>query len=463
MARATGKKRPPSKRRAAAQRSSSKKRASGQRTAADRRGRAPKGRLERVILFTGKGGVGKTTTAASTGLYAADHGKRTLVMSTDSAHSLGDTLEMDLSGRPTEVVSNLWALEIDLQHEIETHWREVEAYLVTFFESQGVDALTAKELAYIPGFELLAGLFQVQRIHEHGKYDVLILDTAPTADTLRLLSIPDAIDWYYRRFFKTFRRAVKVGRGTLGRVSSIPFPTDLVVDTIGTLHERVKDINQILTDPKLSSVRIVVNPEKMVLREAQRTLSYLCLFGFHVDQVVVNKVIPEEVSDPYFRRMKADQSAHLQTIGKEFFGIPILLAPFFRREVLGHKALREYAAALYKEREPLATIDLPPPIQVESLEGGNVRISLHMPYLESEKFDVFARGSEVIVRYGNFKRSLMLPYTLLGRDVKEATYGDRRLLITFGPGVRTAHGADVDEGGIAKAKGGGSIDQEIGL
>jgi len=203
-------------------------------------GGAPPGGLKRIILYTGKGGVGKTTTSAATGLNIAERGLKTLVMSTDSAHSLGDAYDLELSGEPQRVADNLFALEIDLQHEIETHWKEVEAYLVTFFESQGIDPLTAKELAYIPGFELLAGLFQVQQIHRERKFDVLIMDTAPTADTLRLLSIPDALDWYYRRFFKTFRRAVKVGRGTVGRVMSIPFPTDTVVDTIGLLHERVR-------------------------------------------------------------------------------------------------------------------------------------------------------------------------------------------------------------------------------
>jgi arsenite-transporting ATPase len=393
---------------------------------------APEGGLERILLFTGKGGVGKTTTAAATGLHTADRGKRTLVMSTDSAHSLGDALEFELSGEPQKVAPNLFALEIDLQHEIETHWKEVEAYLVSFFEAQGIDPLTAKELAYVPGFELLAGLFQVQQIHRERKFDVLILDTAPTADTMRLLSIPDALDWYYRRFFKTFRRAVKVGRGTVGRVMSIPFPTDDVVETIGLLHERVRDVNAILTDPKLTSVRIVVNPEKMVIREAQRTLSYLCLFGFAVDSVVVNKVLPDEVSDPYFKRMKADQVEYLKTIDKEFFGIPIALAPVFRREVLGQEALRRYAAALYVGRDPLAFVDLPAPIRVQVGEGDAVTVSLNMPFLESEKFDVYAQGPEVIVRYGNFKRSLLLPYTLTGRAVTGAEYLDRRLVINFG-------------------------------
>ena len=393
---------------------------------------APPGGLERILLFTGKGGVGKTTTAAATGLHVADRGKRTLVMSTDSAHSLGDAYEVELTGVPTKVAPNLFALEIDLQHEIETHWSEVEGYLVTFFESQGVDPLTAKELAYIPGFELLAGLFQIQQLHKERKFDVLILDTAPTADTLRLLSIPDALDWYYRRFFKTFRRAVKVGRGTVGRVMRIPFPTDTVVNTVGVLHERVKEINAILTDPKLTSVRIVVNPEKMVIKEAQRTLSYLCLFGFHVDEIIVNKVIPPEVNDPYFKRMKADQLEHLETIDKEFFGIPIHAAPVFRREVLGPEALRAYADALYATRDPLGRVDLPPPIKVDVFDEDEVEISLFMPYLETEKFDVYAKGSEAIIRFGNFKRSIALPYTLAGREVKGAKYQDRRLLIKFG-------------------------------
>ena len=398
---------------------------------------APEGGLKRILLYTGKGDVGKTTTSAATGLHIADRGLRTLVMSTDSAHSLGDAFDQDLTGEPTKVSDNLYALEIDLQHEIETHWKEVEAYLVTFFEAQGIDPLTAKELAYIPGFELLAGLFEVQRIHRERKFDVLILDTAPTADTLRLLSIPDALDWYYRRFFKTFKRAVKVGRGTVGRVMAIPFPTDTVVDTIGLLHERVRDINAILTDPKLTSVRIVVNPEKMVIKEAQRTLSYLCLFGFYVDEVVVNKVIPDEVSDPYFKRMKADQAIYLKTIDKEFFGIPIDLAPVFRREVLGPEALRMYARELYSKRDPLAFIDIAAPIRVEMDTVDEVQVSLNMPYLEAEKFDVYAKGSEVIVRYGNFKRSIMLPYTLAGRDIKGAKYKDRRLQIAFGGKTRS--------------------------
>ena len=424
---------------------------------------APPGGLERILLFTGKGGVGKTTTAAATGLHVAARGKRTLVMSTDSAHSLGDALEVELSGEPTKVADNLFALEIDLQHEIETHWSEVEGYLVTFFESQGVDPLTAKELAYIPGFELLAGLFQIQHLHKGHKFDVLILDTAPTADTLRLLSIPDAIDWYYRRFFKTFRRAVKVGRGTVGRVMRIPFPTDTVVNTVGVLHERVKEINAILTDPKLTSVRIVVNPEKMVIKEAQRTLSYLCLFGFYVDEIVVNKVIPPEVNDPYFKRMKADQMEHLETIDKEFFGIPIRAAPVFRREVLGPEALRAYAAALYGEHNPLDVVEVPAPIKVEVYGEDEVQISLFMPYLEAEKFDVYAKGNEVIVRYGNFKRSIALPYTLAGREVRGAKYQDRRLLINFGartPGKRGRTDDDAEEAG---AKQEGAVGEEIEL
>ena len=421
-------------------------------------GGAPPGGLKRIILYTGKVGVGKTTTSAATGLNIAERGLKTLVMSTDSAHSLGDAYDLELSGEPQRVADNLFALEIDLQHEIETHWKEVEAYLVTFFESQGIDPLTAKELAYIPGFELLAGLFQVQQIHRERKFDVLIMDTAPTADTLRLLSIPDALDWYYRRFFKTFRRAVKVGRGTVGRVMSIPFPTDTVVDTIGLLHERVRDVNAILTDPKLTSVRIVVNPEKMVIKEAQRTLSYLCLFGFYVDEVVVNKVIPEEVSDPYFRRMKADQSAYLKTIDKEFFGIPIDLAPVFRREVLGLEALRMYARELYKTRDPLAFVDLPSPIRVELDTEDEVHVSLNMPYLESEKFDVYAKGSEVIVRYGNFKRSIMLPYTLAGRDITGATYKDRRLQIAFGGKTRSQRAVAEEDG--ERTGGGGLKDKQ---
>lgn len=427
--------------------------------------RTPAGGLERILVYTGKGGVGKTTTAAATGLHVAERGKRTLVMSTDSAHSLGDAFEVDLTGEPTKVSKNLYGLEIDLQHEIETHWKEVEGYLIAFLQQQGVDPLTAKELAYVPGFELLAGLFEVQRVHRERKFDVLVLDTAPTADTLRLLSIPDALDWYYRRFFKTFRRAVKLGRGTVGRMMNIPFPTDTVVDTIGALHERVKDINALLTDPRLTSVRIVVNPEKMVIKEAQRTLSYLCLFGFHVDEIVVNKVMPEEVSDPYFKRMKADQNTHLRTIEREFFGIPLNAAPVFRQEVLGLPALRAYAAALYSKKDPLAFADLPSPIELKTVSDEEVRVSLSMPYLEQEKFDVYARGGELIIRFGNFKRSLMLPFALTGRGVKEARYEGRRLVITFGARTHVGLAPDAvmaqEEG--EEVEGGEKLEGEIGL
>jgi arsenite-transporting ATPase len=297
----------------------------------------------RTILFTGKGGVGKTTVAAATAMLTAKRGKRTMVMSTDTAHSLSDSFQTQLSGTPVKIAKNLHGLEIDVQTELDTHWAEIECYLTDLLRSQGLDEITSKELAIIPGMEIVSSLFYIDKFKLSNDYDALIIDTAPTGDTIRLLSLPDAADWYFKHFFEIEKRASKIMRGTMSRVMKVPLPPDAVYDNAFELYQKIRRTRQLLTDPQRASFRLVLNPEKMVINESQRALNYLSLFGYHVEAIVANKLIPKEVKDDYFKKWKDDQKEYMKMLTSSFAPIPILKAPMFQTEVLGQKMLLEFA------------------------------------------------------------------------------------------------------------------------
>src|SRR5918999_1414123 len=268
----------------------------------------------RLILFTGKGGVGKTTIASATALSIASSGTKTLLMSTDPAHSLGDCFDVDLSPRPTEVAGNLWAEQIDPQQRLEENWREIQEHAVAVLEWAGLGEVEAEELSVIPGLDEIFSLADVKRHHDEGPYDVLIVDCAPTGETLRLLSLPDIIQWYMERIFPIERRVMGALRPVAKRVTSLPLPGDDVYAAVRRFYDKLDGVRQVLTDSSSTSVRLVVNPERMVIAEAQRTYTYLNLFGYRVDAVVVNRLLPDEIHDPYFVRWKELQSEHLATI-----------------------------------------------------------------------------------------------------------------------------------------------------
>ncbi len=385
----------------------------------------------RVLLFTGKGGVGKTTVAAATAVGAARGGKRTLVMSTDPAHSLADSFEVEIGSVPMEIASNLWAQEIDAQERLEDNWREIQDYLIQLMNWSGTDTIQAEELTVIPGIDEIFALIDVKTHVESGRYDVLVVDCAPTAETLRLLSLPEVMSWYIERIFPVERRIVKTVRPLVKRVTSLPIAGDRVFDAIERLHGNLDAVKQILTDEKVSSVRLVLNPEKMVIAEARRTYTYLGLFGYRVDAVIVNRVLPSEVTDPYFGKWKDIQAEHLATVHESFAPVPILQARLFDREMVGVPLLLEMGQEVYGELDATSVLYEDDPIRVRKRGTGYV-LTMRLPFVSREELDIHRRGEELYVRVGTYKRNLILPQTLRRMAVHEANLAGDRLEILFG-------------------------------
>jgi arsenite-transporting ATPase len=296
----------------------------------------------RTILYTGKGGVGKTSVAAATALKATRAGKKVLVMSTDPAHSLSDAFDEEVGPEPKEMATGLFAQEMDHGRMIEEHWAEIQEYMTTFFEWQGTNSLAAEELAMLPGMDELFGLLMVRRHHDAGLYDALIVDAAPTGETLRLLSLPDQMSWYVEKIFPIQRRAAKVIRPFARRTrldSLPPLPEDSFFGALQRFYETVVGVEDILTDAERASVRLVANAEKMVIAEARRAYTYLNLYDYRVDAVIVNRLLPDEVSDPYFEKWREAQERHLALIEESFSPVPVFKARLFDREMYGLEAL----------------------------------------------------------------------------------------------------------------------------
>jgi arsenite/tail-anchored protein-transporting ATPase len=384
----------------------------------------------RILLFTGKGGVGKTTVAAATAVRAAAAGSRTLVMSTDPAHSLADSFDIPLTSRAQELAPNLWAEQIDAQERLESNWRDIQEFVVAFLNWAGVDAIEAEELSVIPGLDEIFSLTDVKHHVDSGRYDLLVVDCAPTAETLRLLSLPEAMNWYIERIFPVERRVVKTIRPLLTKLTSMPIADDRIFAAIERLHRNLDGVRQLLTNDRMSSVRLVVNPEKMVIAEAKRTYTYLSLFGYRVDAVVVNRIIPDEVEDPYFGKWKDIQAEHLQTVKESFQPVPILTARLFDREMVGLDLLAEMGEEVYGERDATDILHRDEPLRVRK-RGTSYMLSLRLPFTEKAEIEVFRKADELFVRVGSYKRNLVLPQTLQRLEVKEASFVEDRLEIRF--------------------------------
>ena len=385
----------------------------------------------RVVLFTGKGGVGKTTVAAATAVRAATSGARTLVMSTDPAHSLGDSFEVEIGSFPTEIAPNLWAQQIDAQDRLEDNWREIQDYLTQVMNWAGVETIQAEELTVIPGLDEIFSLIDIRTHVESGKFDMLIVDCAPTAETLRLLSLPEIMNWYIERIFPVERRVVKTIRPIVSKLTTLPIAGDQVFGAVERLHRNLEAVKQILTDEKVSSVRLVVNPEKMVIAEARRTYTYLGLFGYRVDAVVVNRVLPEEITDPYFGKWKDIQADHLATVRESFEPVPILTARLFDREMIGVSLLREMGEEVYGDLVATEVLYEDDPIRVRKRGTGYI-LSMRLPFVSRDEMDIHRRGEELYVRVGPYKRNLILPQTLKRMVVREANFVGDHLEVLFG-------------------------------
>jgi len=385
----------------------------------------------RILLYTGKGGVGKTSIAAATALRLAQQGYRTVVLSTDAAHSLGDSFDMRLAPEPREIAPNLWAHEVDVLHEMDQHWVTLQTYMNTLLASQGLESVVAEEMTVLPGAEELAGLVRIIQHQESGKYDVVVVDCAPTGETLRLLSFPDAARWWLQKLFPIQRRMAKILR-PVGRMMmpDVPMPDDNIFDSIERLLRQIERIHVLLSDPQLTSVRIVLNPEKMVVKEAQRVFTYLNLFGYSTDLIVCNRVLPAVVNDAYFAGWKQSQERYRQLVSDSFSPLPIFDVPLFQQEVVGPEMLAQMADAIYGDQDPSAVFFQGKTEEIEQQDGGYL-LHLPMPFAEKGAVEMTQVGDELIVQVGSYKRNMILPRALATLRARSAKLNDGELRVAF--------------------------------
>jgi arsenite-transporting ATPase len=382
----------------------------------------------RLILYLGKGGVGKTTTAAATAVRAAELGYRTLVVSTDVAHSLADALDAPLGALPTQLSEKLWGQEINVLEEVREHWGQLRTYLSTLLRRRGVDEVAAEELAIIPGMEEVVSLLHIRRQAKEGNFDAVIVDAAPTGETVRLLTMPETFQWYAARVMDWEPGTLKAARPLVKAL----IPASDMFETIERLTRGVEALRETLTDPKVSSYRLVVNPERMVIKEAQRASTYLSLFGYPVDGVVLNRVLPVEAAEGEFMKELARiQQGYRKQVYDLFQPLPIWEGPHYARDLSGIKDLSMVGARLFGETDPVK-VQFEGKMQEIVREGEEYVMKLPLPHVEIGKVTMTKRGDELFIEIGNFRRDMILPMTLAERPAKRAVFRNGVLEVRFG-------------------------------
>lgn len=402
----------------------------------------------RILLYTGKGGVGKTTTSAGTALRLADRGVKTLLLSTDAAHSLSDALGQPLGPEPVPVAAGLDAAQIDTQRRFEAAWQPLERYLTELLNQAGTDSITAEELTVLPGIEEVLALLAVHELAGRGRWDAVVLDCAPTAETLRLLALPGALSWYLQRIFplhRTLARGLRPLGALLGRPGALP--PDSVFDAVLELAQQLAAVQAMLTDPALTSVRLVLTPEAVVTAEARRTFTALALYGYRVDEVVVNRVFPDSAGGSDWQRSwVAAQRRQLTAIEESFAGLPLRRLPYRGLEPVGLPALREVADDLYgglPGGDPAAPVETGPLLELSELglsqpaaDGARYRLSLNLPLADRDEVSASRSGDELVVTVAGHRRVLALPSVLRRCEVTGGSVTDGRLVLRFRPDPR---------------------------
>ncbi len=404
--------------------------------------------LPRTILYTGKGGVGKTSVAAATARRCAAAGLRTIVLSTDPAHSLSDSLETSLGADPTAVAERLWGQEVQAQREMERNWGAVQRWLGSLLADRGVMSIAAEELTVPPGMDELFSLLQIKRHREGGEFDAIIVDCAPTGETLRLLSFPDIARWWLEKVFPWERRLVAAARPFARTFLDVPLPDEDVFVEVRSLVRNLISMNEILRDRERASIRLVMNPDKMVIREAQRTFAYLNLYGYLTDAVIVNRIFPEDVSDGYFGPWRERQREHLRLVEEGFAPVPVLTARYFEQEVIGAPMLDRLAAEVFAQHPPQ---DLLHTELAHELVAANGRTELRMriPFTDKGALKLRKSGSELIVSAGREKRTIILPSALAHHRPAGASFEEGTLRITFEDERAHTTGSAPGSGGAA--------------
>ena len=389
----------------------------------------------RILLFSGKGGVGKTSLAAATGVKLAELKYRTLVMSIDPAHSLGDAfdLETDLfhitTSDPLEISDRLSIQELNIQKEIKRHWQEISSYVSSVLRTTGISGVEAEELAILPGMEELSAMMYINQYRRENRYDVIVLDAAPTAESMRFISMPTTLDWYMKHIFPFQRNLLKAVRPIANRVAPFELPPDTYFGNIRDLFEKLEGVDDIMEDPKITSVRLVTNAEKMVLRETQRAFVYFSLHGLTVDQVVINRLLPDDVKDSWFNEWHKTQDTIVREIEDYFAPVPVKKLPLFSHEVLGKQRLEELARVLYAEHEdPAAVTRTEKPYTFEKVNG-LYEIRMLLPFATKGEVELFKKGDELVVQIGTFRRHIGLPRSMAALSPSRARLESKVLTV----------------------------------
>jgi arsenite-transporting ATPase len=386
----------------------------------------------RVVLFTGKGGVGKTSVAAATAVRCAAAGYRTVVMSTDPAHSLGDSFDIELGTEATKVGDNLWAHEVSSLHEMQRHWTKLHEYAVEVFSTQGLDEVLADEVANPPGMDEVASLMWIKHYAQRAEHDVLIVDCAPTGETLQLLTFPDAAKWWLDKIYPWSRRAMRVARPVLQPMMNMPLPSDEVYASLKDLLLDLDGMRKVLTDPEITTVRIVLNLEKMVVKEAKRAYTYLSLFGYVTDAVIVNRLLPGNLHDELFQKWQRIHHRYRAEVEQSFSGIPIFNVPLFDSEVVGVTMLARMAQAIYGDEDPARRFATSNPQRIDK-DGRDYVLSLKVPFVDKSAIDLSRHNGDLYVTVGNYRREITLPRVLERRETAGASIDGGELRVRFAP------------------------------
>jgi len=386
--------------------------------------------VTRILVYTGKGGVGKTSVAAATALACADRGHRTIVMSTDIAHSLGDAFNRELGPTPIEIAPNLWAQESDVFFNVTRYWGRIQEYAASVLRWRGLDEIMAEEMTVLPGMDEVGSLLWIADHHDSGNYDVIVVDAAPTGETLRLLSLPEAAKWWMEKVAPIGRRLTKITGPLIKRMVGMPMPDDDVFNAGEELFGRLEHMHDLLVDRDKTSVRVVLTLEQVVIKEAQRSFTYFHLYGYPTDLVVANRVLPDEVGG-YFRGWYEAQQRYGPLVENTFHPIPVRKAPFFDRELVGIEMLRELAKELYASEDPTQFFYRGRPYAVARDNGGFV-VSVELPFTEKDEIDLSRHGDELVIDLGSWRRTLVLPRILVDAPTEGASFDEGTLKIRFG-------------------------------
>jgi arsenite/tail-anchored protein-transporting ATPase len=387
--------------------------------------------MTRILLYTGKGGVGKTSIAAATALLSAQRGHRTIVLSTDIAHSLADAFDRPLGPEPTPLAPNLWGQEPDVYHNIGRYWSTIQRYMAELFSWRGLDEVLAEEMTVLPGMDELGNLLWIADHVESNAYDVIVVDAAPTGETLRLLSLPEASRWWIERIAPIGRRVSRVGRPMLERLIGVPMPRDEVFAAAERLLNRLDKVHRLLADPSRSSVRIALNLEKLSIVEAQRSFTYFHLFGYPADLVVCNRVLPSgKDSDGSFANLRATQQRYLPEVIAQYAPVPVRTVPQFDREMIGLERLAEIGRALFGDDDPTEFFYRGRPYRVRAENGGHV-LEVALPFTTREDVKIDRDGDELLLQVDGLRRKIVLPRALVDTPTTSAKMEDGVLRIRF--------------------------------